>query len=106
MKPKTNTTLIVICTLLVAAGAYWYFFMGSKEQPPLTAVTSGSATQAKFQALVAELQPISFDTRIFSDSRFMALVDLTTPITPETSGRIDPFAPVSGISASDSVSAR
>jgi len=44
------------------------------------------------------LQPITFNTGIFSEPRFMALVDLATPITPETVGRFDPFAPVPGVS--------
>lgn len=98
MKPKTNTILIIICTLVVGAGAYWYFFTGSGNEQPLTEVTASSGAQAQFQSLVSQLQPITFDTSIFSDPRFMALVDLTTPIMPETAGRIDPFAPVPGVS--------
>lgn len=96
---KPNTTLILIITLLVAAGAYWYFFMGTGNQPPLSAASvSTSRAQAQFEALVGELQPISFDTRIFSDPRFNALVDITTTVSPEPSGRPDPLAPIPGIS--------
>lgn len=100
MKIDSNTTLIVIATLIVAAGAYWYFFTGTGNQPPLTATTvSENQAQTRFQALVSELQPISFDTDIFSDPRFLSLVDLTTPITPESAGRLDPFASIIGVSA-------
>jgi hypothetical protein len=52
----------------------------------------------KFKALINEL-PDSFDTRIFSDARFNALVDLTTRISPESLGRLDPFASIQGINA-------
>ena len=48
----------------------------------------------QFQTLVGELQPITFDTAVFSDPRFNALVDISTPVTPQPPGRLDPFAPV------------
>lgn len=92
---KSNTIFLVITTLLIAAAAYWYFFTGTGSQPPVTAVsTPVNQAQTRFQALVSELQPISFNTALFSDARFNALVDLTTPVSPETSGRPDPFAPL------------
>lgn len=94
---KSNTTTLIITTLVVAAGAYWYFFTGDEEQPPLIPETTQNESQLQFQILVSELQPISFNTGIFSDPRFVALVDLATPIMPETMGRLDPFAAVPGI---------
>lgn len=94
---KSNTLFIIIVTLAAAGLAYWYFFAGT-EQPPLSETVSASGAQTRFQALVSELQPISFATDIFSDARFNALVDLTTPISPETIGRLDPFASVPGVS--------
>lgn len=96
MKIDSNTIVIIVVTLIVALGAYWYFFTGTGDQAPLTAVTTENPAQTQFQALVSELQPISFDTTILSDSRFMSLVDLATPITPESSGRLDPFASLAG----------
>jgi len=95
---KSNTTLLIIVTLLVAAGAYWYFFTGTGNQPPLSQSAPANQAQTRFQALVSELQPISFNASIFSDARFNALVDLSTPISLETPGRLDPFASVPGIS--------
>ena len=92
---KSNTTLI-IATLIIAAGAYWLFFTGTPEQPPLTTSTPENPAQTRFRALIVRL-PSSFNTGIFSDERFNALVDLTTQISPESAGRLDPFAPVQGI---------
>ncbi len=95
---KSNTIILIVATLIVAAGAYWYFFTDTGNEPSITAEVPGNQAQLQFQLLLGELQPISFNTSIFSDTRFLSLVDLTTPITPETTGRLDPFAPVAGIS--------
>lgn len=99
MKMNSNTILIIIVTLVVAAGAYWYFFTGTENQSPLTETTTENQAQTQFQMLVSKLQPISFDTKIFSDQRFTSLVDLATPISAETIGRSDPFASLTGVSA-------
>lgn len=95
---KPNTIILVIATLAIAAAAYWYFFTGTGNEPPLSIIAENNEAQARFEALVSQLQPITFKTEIFSDSRFVALIDLATPVTPETIGRLDPFAPVLGIS--------
>lgn len=91
---KSNALILTIAIVIVAAGGYWYF--SGKEDAPLTAVTTKNDSQAQFQTLVSELKPISFNTGIFSQASFMSLVDLKTDVTPETVGRLDPFAPVAG----------
>lgn len=95
---KPNTIILIIATLIVAAGAYWYFFTGTGNEPPLTVISTENPAQVRFQTLMSQLRPIAFDTGIFDNSSFMALVDLATPITPETIGRLDPFASVPGVS--------
>ncbi len=97
MKPNSNTLLLIIVTLVVAAVAYWYFFTDTGNKPPLTASAAKNLSQTQFQTLVNELS-ISFNTGIFSDARFNALVDITTQISPESAGRLDPFASVSSVS--------
>lgn len=92
---KPNIILIVVASLIVAAGAYWYFFTDTGNEPPLSASDTTNQAQMQFESLVGQL-PISFDTSIFSNPRFMALVNITTDISPEVTGRIDPFAPVAG----------
>lgn len=95
---KTNTTILIVVTLFIAGAAYWYFFVGTGNQPPLSTQSAAtSKAQAQFETLVGELQPISFNTSIFSDARFNALVDITAMVTPESSGRPDPLAPIPGI---------
>jgi len=92
---KSNIISIVVVTLIIIGGAYWYFSSQSSNDVSLTSSNpSESPAQSQFDLLVNQLQPISFNTSIFSDPRFAALIDLTTPITPETPGRADPFAPI------------
>ena len=88
---KSNTIILIVVALVVAAGVFWYYSTKTGNEPPLTVLSAENQAQTRFQTLVSEL-PISFNTSIFSESRFMALVDLATPITPETAGRLDPFA--------------
>lgn len=95
MNLNSNTVKIIIVSLVVAAGAYWYFFTGTGNEPSLTSsmITLNEA-QTEFQSLVSTLQPISFDTALFADPRFLALSDLSTPVAPESAGRVDPFAAI------------
>lgn len=93
---KSNIIILIVTILILALGAFWYYSTRTGNERPVTAVSAENQAQVHFQELVGELRPITFDTGIFSESRFMALVDLATPVSPETVGRIDPFARVSG----------
>ncbi|MDE1919427.1 MAG: hypothetical protein KGH56_01880 [Patescibacteria group bacterium] len=89
---KSNATTI-ITILVIAVGAYWYFFTGTSEQPALTTSVAENPAETRFQSLIRQL-PIAFKVDIFSDPRFNALVDITTQVSPESAGRLDPFAPI------------
>ncbi|MFA5745118.1 MAG: hypothetical protein WC887_02800 [Candidatus Paceibacterota bacterium] len=97
MKPKNNSLPFIIAGIFALGGLGWYFLIGT-EQPAISEGVVENRTQTKFQTLAGELAPISFDTSVFSDDRFNALIDLTTPIAPEPTGRPDPFASVAGVS--------
>lgn len=101
MKLNSNTILLILAALVVAAGAYWYFFTGTGNELPLTFGAAENPSQTQFKTLVSELQPISFNTGIFTDPSFTALIDLTTPVSPEASGRPDPFAPIPGLAKNE-----
>ncbi len=94
---KSNPVPLIIVTLLVVGGVYLFISSGSGDQPALTSSNTENVAQTQFQVLVSELQPISFNTAIFSDTNFTTLVDITTPVMPEAPGRLDPFAPISGV---------
>ncbi|MDO8623962.1 MAG: hypothetical protein Q7R54_01275 [bacterium] len=88
---KQTTILIAIMVLL--GGVYWYFFTGNEPEVSLSATDPTDPTEQEFLNLASKLSSISFETNLFSDPRFTALVDLSTPIRPESQGRPDPFAP-------------
>lgn len=99
---KTNTLIVIVLTLLIAGGVYWYFSSrDAVPEPPLSAGAAVNSAQVRFQTLLNELTPITFDTSIFSDPRFNSLVDIATNVTPEPTGRPDPFAPVPGLASSE-----
>lgn len=93
MKIDTKTIILILAALVVCAGAYWFFFSGGGNDVALTATPPTTGAQATFQSLGLQLGNISFDSSIFSDPRFSSLVDLATPVAPESLGRTDPFAP-------------
>lgn len=97
---KSNTITLIALTLIIAGGAYWYTTTQTGNDAPLTVTATNSASKTQFQGLVSELQSISFDTAIFSDPKFLSLVDLKVPVTAEPSGRLDPFAVIQGTSQS------
>lgn len=97
---NSNTTIpLVVIVLILAGGGYWYYSSQTGNQLPLTASAGEGEVQTQFKTLVSELKNISFNTSIFLDPNFLALTDLATQVTPEPSGRIDPFAPLAGASA-------
>lgn len=97
-KLNLNTLFLIIATVAVLGGGYWYFFTGGGTQPSLSSeVTVQGGARAQFEVLIGQLEPITFDLAVLSDSRFKALVDLATPVTLEPVGRTDPFAPVPGV---------
>lgn len=85
----------IVAGIVVFGGLYWYFFMGSSgTQAPLSTTSAASPLETRFLQLSSELNPVTFDTQVFSDPRFLALIDITTPVTPEPQGRTDPFSPL------------
>lgn len=91
---KKNQIGILIAVIVVALGLVVYFVWLRPVTTPnvsVTEVTTSNIAQETFLALAAQLGPVAFDTSIFSNARFQALVDLKTPILPEPEGRNDPF---------------
>lgn len=70
-----------------------------EENVSITGMGSTSEAQAAFLTLAAQLEPVGFDASVLSDPRFLSLVDMKTAIVPEPEGRIDPFAPLSGVAS-------
>lgn len=90
---KSTGVLIILALLVLGAAAYLMF--GTDGAPGVTGETpAATGAEQTFLSLAARIDPVEFDTGILEDPRFTALVDIRTAITAESSGRIDPFAPL------------
>ncbi len=98
MKTNSNnlTTYIIsgIAILIFVVFGYFYLIGTSNTSQPLTRTTVLNSTTIKSKSIFYNLSSLRFNTSIFSDSRFNALKDMTVPITPEPTGRKNPFAPI------------
>lgn len=95
--PISKTTGVGIVLGLLVLAAAGYLLLRPAPVDGLTSSAPASDAEAQFIALTAKLDPVTFDTKILTDPRFMALVDIRTAIVPETSGRTDPFSPLPGV---------
>ncbi|MDB5265250.1 MAG: hypothetical protein JWN64_821 [Parcubacteria group bacterium] len=99
--PISKKTLGIIAGIIVVGGGIAFFLMRPAEEPVVSEIGgSSNGTEALFITLSSQLDPVAFDTSVFSDPRFAALVDIHTNIIPEASGRRDPFAPIPGMASS------
>jgi hypothetical protein len=93
-----KTTVIGIVVIVGAFLVYFFFFRGPADDAALLSseATSGVNTElsTEFVNLLAELQSITLDASFFARPEFRALTDLTKPLTPEFSGRANPFRPI------------
>lgn len=91
-----RSTLILIAVVLVILGTAGYLLFGRSDTSSAVSSDGAPATSAEltFVALIAQIEPITFDASIINDPRFTALRDIRTAIVAEPAGRVDPFAPL------------
>jgi flagellar basal body-associated protein FliL len=101
MSTQTKIIIAVLIAGVLLVGAYLVFFNTSSSSSDVLTSNSApaSAAEVTFLNLATQLEPITFDTSILTDSRFTSLIDTRTSITPVAQGRRDPFAPVAGIAS-------
>jgi len=95
----SNKKSIAIAVGIVVLGIVAYFlWLQPDDAETISVVSEGPASgaQATFLNLIIQLEPVAFDASVLTDRRFLSLVDIHVGIVPETAGRIDPFAPLSG----------
>lgn len=95
---RTTVVLIILGLVIAAAVVYLLFFRTDPSAALVAELQPVGAAEVTFINLVTQIEPITFNTGILSDPRFMALEDISTAILPEVPGRNDPFGPVSGVS--------
>ena len=100
MSTQTKIVSSVIAVGILLLGGYLLFFNSNSSSGVVSTDSApASAAEVTFLNLATKAGPISFDTTILSDPRFVSLIDTNTNITPVPLGRRDPFAPVPGISS-------
>lgn len=92
---KNKNLLIGVGAAALIAGGYFLFFNGTPA-PDLTSGTATNPAELLFINLAGQLDPVAFNGGVLTDARFNSLVDIRTAVIPETAGRPDPFAPISG----------
>lgn len=92
----SRTVGVVIAFVIVLGGAIFYMTTRTPSTDETVLTTDGPASQseATFVMLATQLDSIAFDTSVLNDPRFLILTDIHTAVTPENSGRNDPFAPL------------
>jgi hypothetical protein len=85
---------------IVLLGVFYYFFFvynGATQSAVESRSGGATAAESQFISLVGKIDPITFDTSILTNTRFVHLEDIRTTIIPEPAGRKDPFAPFAGL---------
>lgn len=90
---KTTIALIVAGIALVGAAGYLLFGQQSLEGA-ISTNTAATRAELTFLGLSERIDPVSFNSSITQDPRFMALQDIGIAIVDENAGRVDPFAPL------------
>ncbi len=94
--PLSKTTGVLIILGLLVLGAAGYILFGTNGGEAGVSADAPPATSAEqtFLLLTSRIDPVRLTTNVLQDPRFMSLEDIRVAIIPETSGRIDPFAPL------------
>ena len=103
---RNHTTLIIISFVatIVVIGLYYYLGNTSSSTATLTATPTATGVVGgnDLLASLSDLQSVKLDNTIFGNKTFVSLLDFgfTIPIQPV--GRINPFAPLSGVAPASS----
>jgi len=105
---QNNLKNIGITAVIVIGGffLYSYFFGGSNVQTGVLSVTTPAAVDGvvgkDLLILLANLQTLRLDDSVFNDPAFRSFKNFRVDISPESIGRENPFAPLSGSGSSQS----
>lgn len=116
---KSYNKLLIVCSvLLLLVGVYSYFSYGVHSEAAdttssLVSSTGGStptnsstdqqiALDTAFLSSLVSLNHIKIDDSLFANQSFKLLHDNTVTLEQGTLGRVNPFAPIDGVSASAS----
>ncbi len=97
-KSNTRNLLVAAAILLACIGAaYFYLTRDTVSDTDLLVgipITGPESIDGDLLSTLRELKRLSLDEKIFSDPSFKSLIDHSRPLPPQTSGRLNPFAPL------------
>lgn len=96
VSPKIQK-IIVIVLILSGLGFVVYSTLFGEVPLPELSEEGAPLVEAVGQdilTLADKLDSTEIDTKIFSDPLFQSLIDISIPLTPESQGRENPFAPI------------
>lgn len=97
---SSNTKNLIIAGVILVAllgAGYFYTTRDRVSDADLLVgipITSEQAIDGDLLSTLRELKRLRLDESIFSDQSFLSLTDQSRPLPPQTSGRINPFAPL------------
>ncbi len=91
MKAITQNIGVVVAVVMIAISILVYksFFQGSVAFIPDALPASNIGSEAL--STLNGLQQVALDQSLFSDNGYIMLVDLSTTIPPQPTGRANPF---------------
>ncbi len=94
----------IIVFVAILGGLYlaWIFFFSSDEEPTSTIgpTEAGGEIGGDILPILSDLKTIKLDTKVFDDPVFKSLKNFSVELPKEEAGRVNPFAPLDGGSAS------
>jgi hypothetical protein len=96
---KSSKSTIIVIIIIVAAVIGYFYYEGSipAVNTGLTQIDAMSGDDIMVTQLLAQVDTIRIDTKLFTDMAFKSLKDYTVSIQPLGVGRQNPFAPVPGM---------
>lgn len=97
-KSSSKSIWIIVIIVVIAACAYFYF--QGTAVPDTSGLLQSADTadvSAQVLGLLNQIQSLQIDTGLFKDPGYLTLRDYSVPIPTQGVGRINPFAPIPGV---------
>ena len=93
---ETLRNLLVLLAILALAGIGWFMFEQNRQLQLQMTGSPDQNIQLETQQFIQQqrrLQALSMDSQLFSDTNFLNLYSITSPVPTFPTGRANPFLP-------------
>lgn len=105
--PKNSkaTAIALVAIIVISFGLFFYYFQKDASDDPdslLETTNSDESNEARAASdrivkILNQVSALQIDDKIFKTAVYKSLVDYSVQIPEQNVGRVNPFAPVSGI---------